>query len=163
MKDIDVAKIGLDALVDAFRKHERDSGEKLNARGRKVLNMALRNYHACGGGEHRVSVAFAQELEKIGSSAIEFLSFGTYEQTLAKGDRLFGASGKARCYTYEHANPCNIVLRELLDGGSLEDVDKAPKVWILKSEEAKLRAHGYSTKRPNGWEACYLEVGIEIA
>lgn len=74
--------------------------------------------------------------------------------------------GRSRL-VYEHTTPISEFFYELIQCDSLEKVENklanySGVCWITR-EENDILTKKYKSKRPNGWEKCYKECGIELS
>jgi len=69
-----------------------------------------------------------------------------------------------KIFHLEHTTPISELIHKIFkENKDVEEVlQQCQVVLITKEENAKLNSMGYKSKRPQGWEKCYAECGIEI-
>jgi len=65
----------------------------------------------------------------------------------------------------EHVNPLSVLVEKIFDNN--DDISKIIKnelvtCWIIDKENSKLKEKRWDKERPEGWEKCYKECGINF-
>lgn len=89
-----------------------------------------------------------------------------FEMRWAHRNRCGKVNGKP-ALMWEHTTPNSVLCDELLACENEDAIRRKLKnysgvCWITREEDNRLNEAGYLVTRPNGWKACYEEVGISV-
>jgi hypothetical protein len=152
------------AYIDAFapgiyaniRAYQKAADSYLREKLKETISHTLRKF----------SDRYPEKVSKRAKELADLLGIDLSDK-LWTNRNICGKTDNKSNIVWEHSTPIKELAESLFKCKDMDCIRKALDeysgvIWITREEDNELASRGYKNKRPDGWEKCYEDCGIEV-